>query len=127
MLTILVETEGQDVFPVLDETGKPAGLVTAEALQVVAIESDEMSWILASDLMQPWVSVRLDDDLRTAGMRLLANGIRQIPVMNDAGTVVALLDETDISEWHLGDAQNPTKTPIPPSRPSWGLPQRWKR
>jgi CIC family chloride channel protein len=127
MLGKLVETEWQAVFPVLGDNGKVVGLVTAEALHVVAIESDEMSWILASDLMQPVVSVRMIDDLKCASQRLLTNSLREIPVVDDSGAVVALLDEADLSQWHMRASSEPQNTPLPPSRPSWEPPTRWHR
>jgi CIC family chloride channel protein len=124
MLDKLAEVDWQDVFPVLDANGHALGLVTAESLRVVAAESEGMDWVVALDLMQPVVSVSLDDDLRVATERLLANSLRAIPVINETGKVVGLLDETDITQWHLSGAPETTKSVLPPSRPSWEIPLR---
>jgi chloride channel protein, CIC family len=124
MLEALVATESQDVFPVLNPNGKLVGLVVAGALRVVAVENDEIGWLLAADLMQPAVSVTLDCDLRTASERLLANSLREIPVTDSTGKVWSMLDEMDIAQWHVDAAANAQKTPLPISRPSWELPPR---
>lgn len=124
MLDKLVEVDWQDVFPILDANGKALGLVTAESLRVVAAQSEAMEWAVAVDLMQPLVFVSLDDDLRSATERLLSNSLRALPVLNEVGKVVGLLDETDITQWHLSGAPEVTKSALPPSRPSWELPFR---
>ncbi len=122
MLAILGEAEWQDVFPVVNPSGCLVGLVNSGTLRVVAIENDGIAWLLAADLMQPAVSVSLDNDLRTASARLLANTLREIPVTDLAGHVLALLDEKDIAQWHINAAGSDSKTPLPRSRPSWEVP-----
>jgi CIC family chloride channel protein len=122
MLNVLVEYERQDVFPVTGKDGRLVGLVAAAALRVVAVENEEIGWLLATDLMQPPVSVTLDTDLRTASERLLANGLREIPVVDSSGQVLNLLDEMDIAQWHVSVATHSQKTPLPTSRPSWEIP-----
>ncbi|HTA90625.1 MAG TPA: CBS domain-containing protein, partial [Polyangiaceae bacterium] len=54
-----------------------------------------------ADLMQPVVSVRPDDDLRTATERMVANGLRELPILDRAGHVVGLLDESEVAEVYL--------------------------
>lgn len=122
MLAIMAETDWQDVFPVVDAQGNLAGLVTSGTLRIAAIENEGIAWMLAADLMQPPVSVTLDSDLRTASARLLANTLREIPVTDAIGKVLALLDETDIAQWHMNAAGRESKTPLPLSRPSWEIP-----
>ena len=58
----------------------------------------------------PGIAVKADDDLRTAALALLQHKLREIPVVDDAGQMIGLLDEADISRWYL-DAT--TKTPPP--------------
>jgi CIC family chloride channel protein len=127
MLETLVETDWQDVFPVLDESRRVIGLVTAEALQVVAVENEEMDWVLASDLMRSPVSVTMADDLRTASERLLINGLRDLPVVDENGMVIALLDETDLSQWSMGGAVELRNPITSPSRPNGEGPIRPRR
>jgi CIC family chloride channel protein len=122
MLAIMAETEWQDVFPVVDAQGSLVGLVSSGTLRFAALENDGIAWLLAADLMQPPVCVALDSDLRTASARLLANTLREIPVTDPLGKVLALLDETDIAQWHINAAGRESKTPLPLSRPSWEIP-----
>ncbi|MGC4068095.1 MAG: CBS domain-containing protein [Polyangiaceae bacterium] len=63
--------------------------------------------------MQPPVSVTLDSDLKTVSARLASNGLRAIPVTDDAGRVVSLLDEMDIAHWHRSVQPNSARTPLP--------------
>lgn len=68
----------------------------------------------------PGIAVKADDDLRTAALALLQHKLREIPVVDDAGQMIGLLDEADISRWYL-DAT--TKTPPPVvSEPPGGAP-----
>jgi len=62
----------------------------------------------------PRIAVRAEDDLRTAALALLQHKLREIPVVDEAGQMIGLLDEADISRWYL-DAT--TKTPPPVSTP----------
>jgi chloride channel protein, CIC family len=91
----------QDVFPVLDDAEQVVGLVTTATLRVMSIEFANTRWTLAADLMQPVVSVRADDDLRTATERMVANGLRELPILDHAGHVIGLLDESELAEVYL--------------------------
>ena len=61
-------------------------------------------------VVAPALRVGPEDDLRSATQTLLANKLREIPVVDDAGQIVGLLDEADISRFYL---DNTTKTPPP--------------
>jgi len=93
MMRALESHSAQDVFPVLDPDGRLAGLVRAASLRVLAIEGERSLLLVAEDVMQPPVCVRREDDLRLAAERLLAHGLRQLPVVDDAGRPVGMLDE----------------------------------
>jgi CIC family chloride channel protein len=124
MLGVIAEVEHQEVFPVVDANGKLAGLVMAAALRVIAVENEGAKWLLAADVMQPPVSVTLDNDLGAATERMLSNSLREIPVTDSTGLVLALLDEMDIAQWHVNAAATSQRTPLPTSRPSWEIPVR---
>ena len=124
MLSVLVANEWQDVFPVIGEGRILLGLVTGGALRAVAVDSEEMGWLLAADLMQPPVSVTLDHDLRTASARLLSNTLREIPVTDANGRLLTLLDEMDIAQWQVNASNNSLRTPLPSSRPNSEVPRR---
>ena len=75
----------QDSFPVVDEGGKLRGIIPLDDLRYLATLGDGAAWTIAADLMHPPVSVVPDDDLRTATMRMLANNLREIPVVDGDG------------------------------------------
>ena len=91
----------QEVFPVLDDVERVVGLITASTLRVMSLEFAETRWTLAADLMQPVVSVRPSDDLRTASERMIGNGLRELPVLDGEGRLLGLLDESEIAEVYL--------------------------
>lgn len=100
MLEHLGEATEQDVFPVLDGD-KVVGLVCADALRVLAKESLATPWVLAADVMQPPVIVHPEDDLRRATERLVANGLREVPVVDDTHAIVGFLDEREVAKIYL--------------------------
>jgi CIC family chloride channel protein len=95
------ENPEQDVFPVLDDAGELLGLVTTGTLRIMSLEFPDTRWTLAADLMQQAVSVRTDDDLRTATERMVANGLRELPILDRAGRVIGLLDEAEVAQVYL--------------------------
>lgn len=101
MLERAGESTWQDVFPVVDDDRRLIGLVSADAMRVLAAESGNMSWAVAVDIMQPAISVRSDDDLRVATERLVTNGLREIPVVGEAGDVIGFLDEQEVAKIYL--------------------------
>ncbi|HEY6728055.1 MAG TPA: chloride channel protein [Polyangiaceae bacterium] len=100
MIEQLGEATEQDVFPVV-ENGKVVGLVCADAMRVLAKESTVAPWVLAADIMQPAVVVRPDDDLRSATQRLVANGLREVPVVDHANAIIGFLDEREVAKIYL--------------------------
>ncbi len=105
MLRELADGAGQEVFPVVDATGRMLGIVTSEALSVLATERDDAAWALAADVMLPPVSAGLDDDLRRASEVLVSNGLRALPILDAAGKVIGLLDEAEVAKVYLGAAE----------------------
>lgn len=100
MLEHLGEAAEQDVFPVIDD-GKLVGLVRADAMRVLAKERMVTPWVLAADVMQPPVLVHPDDDVRSATQRLIANGLREVPVVDERGAIVGFLDEREVAQIYL--------------------------
>jgi CIC family chloride channel protein len=101
MLRAVAGYEWQDVFPVLDRTGKMTGIVTAETLRIMASEPDLAPLAVANDAMQPPVALCEGDGLRTAIEVLSANGLREVPVVDGAGKIVGFVDEADIGRAYL--------------------------
>jgi len=100
MLEHLGEATDQDVFPVVEQ-GRVVGLVCADAMRVLAKESLATPWVIATDVMQPPVVVHPDDDLRRATQRLVANGLREVPVVDDANAIIGVLDEREVAKIYL--------------------------
>jgi CIC family chloride channel protein len=84
----------QELFPVLDD-GVLKGLITGEAIRMLASTIESASWVIAADLMRPAVSVEPEDDLRTASKAMLAHGLREIPVIDRKGHVLGVVDEEE--------------------------------
>ncbi len=87
----------QEVFPVVDERAHPHGLVTMATLRSLADDLQSLDWMVAADVMQPPVFVRLRDDMQTAAQRLVANKLRAMPILDDEGHLVGMLDEADVA------------------------------
>src|SRR5262249_182268 len=51
------EAETQEVFPVIDDSGKLVGVVTSAAVRVISASADDAHWAVAVDLMQAPISV----------------------------------------------------------------------
>ncbi len=100
MLGHVSEATWQDVFPVIDG-GKMVGLVSADAMRVLAKERKETPWALAADIMQPPVFVHPEDDLRSATERLVANGLREVPVVDGTNAIIGFLDEREVAKIYL--------------------------
>jgi CIC family chloride channel protein len=117
MLRHLGEATWQDVFPVLDRDDKLIGLVSSDLMRVLATEGKDTPWALAADIMQPAVWVKPEDDLRDASQRIVANGLRELPVVDDQQRVVGFLDEREVAKVYLKAAARADETPLPPSNP----------
>ncbi|HEY8143687.1 MAG TPA: chloride channel protein [Kofleriaceae bacterium] len=101
MLVVAGELTAQDVFPVLDDAGVLRGLVTADSLRFLAADRDGTAWAVAADLMIPPITVIAGDDLRCAAERLVSNGLRELPVVGEDGSIVGFIDEAEIARVYL--------------------------
>lgn len=101
MLEKISEATWQDVFPVVDAAERLTGLVTSDGLRVLANEGGDLPWAIAADVMQAPVSVQPKDDLRMATERIVNHGLREIPVVDERGSIVGFLDEADVAAIYL--------------------------
>lgn len=101
MLRKVGDATWQDVFPVVEPDGSLTGLVSAEAVRVLAAEQRDVTWVVAADLMQPAVTLRPEDDLHVATERLVQSGLRELPVVGGQGEILGFLDEADIARIYL--------------------------
>jgi CIC family chloride channel protein len=113
MLRQALDAVRQEVFPVVGPDDVILGLIAAQAMRVLAAESEDSRWVVAADIMQAPVSVRPDDDLRIATQVLLERGLRELPVVDEAGRVIGFLDEADIAQVYVSAARRADTVPTP--------------
>jgi CIC family chloride channel protein len=94
-------SEHQRVFPVLDADRHLLGIITPDELEILAAEPELLPLTTASDLMRSPVSVQPGDTLRTALDAMVKNGISQVPVIDDTGHFLCLIDEAQIAKAYL--------------------------
>ncbi|HEY4102724.1 MAG TPA: chloride channel protein [Polyangiaceae bacterium] len=92
---------GQEVFPIIGADGRLSGLISSTTMRVLSAERSHATWTLAADLMQDPVSVRLEDDLRTATEAMVKNELRELPVVSAENFVLGMVDESDIAAIYL--------------------------
>lgn len=91
----------QKVFPIVDASRKLVGLVTNDEIALLQGEPHLELLVTASDLMRGPACVRMHDDMRTVFELMRAEGLREIPVVDDEGCVLGLVDEADIAQVYL--------------------------
>jgi CIC family chloride channel protein len=104
MLRRVGDAAWQDVFPVVEPDGSLTGLVSADAIRMLASEQRDATWVVAADLMQPPVTVGPDDDLHVATEKLVQNGLRELPVVGAKGDILGFLDEAEVARVYLRSA-----------------------
>jgi CIC family chloride channel protein len=92
---------GQRVFPVLDAEQKLVGLVTAEELAVLAAEPELELLVNAQDMMRPPIGLHTDDGLLAALELMNAQRLRELPVLDQDGRVVGVIDDAAIVQAYL--------------------------
>jgi CIC family chloride channel protein len=98
---LVLRAVGQEVYPVVDESGCLLGLITSEDLRLLEREPELELVVAAADIMRAPVSARLGDDLHVALARMLENGLRRLPVLDEGGRVAGLVDEAAIGKAYL--------------------------
>jgi CIC family chloride channel protein len=101
ILAHVADQSWQDVFPVLDDKGTLCGIIPTDAIRFLASLPDGTSWTIAADLMHPPVAVSPDDDLRDAARLMLANGLRELPVVDEHDCVIGFLDEAEATKAYV--------------------------
>jgi CIC family chloride channel protein len=96
LLRRLPEATGQDVFPVVDERGRLTGVVSSESVRLLAGLQSAHAVTCAADLAGPPLATRLDDELKDAAATMLAQGLRELPVVDADGTLLGLLRDADV-------------------------------
>ena len=91
----------QKVFPIVDASLKLIGLVTADEIVLLQGEPQLELLVTASDVMRPPVGVRVHDDMRTVFELMRSEGLREVPVVDEDGRVLGLVDEADVAQVYL--------------------------
>jgi CIC family chloride channel protein len=97
VLAGIADNPDQEVFPVVDPGNALVGLISGDTLRYLASHRDIEAWALAADIMQPPLTLRGDTDLRTAILTMNERGVREVPVVDDEGRILGLVDEQDAS------------------------------
>ena len=91
----------QDAFPVLGPDGSLVGVISADILRTTAAEPELSAFALADDMMSAPLFTREDEELNVALERMLINSVRELVVTNEAGRVIGLVDEAEITSVYL--------------------------
>jgi CIC family chloride channel protein len=107
----LGEESWQGIYPVVDLEERLKGIIPAEALRYLG-KARDLAWTIAADVMHPAVFVRADDNLRRATTLMIDHRLRELPVVDTDGKVIAFIDEHEAAKGYL-DATAPPQPPAP--------------
>jgi CIC family chloride channel protein len=91
----------RDVYPVVDGDRRLVGIVTTEELRMLSADPELQLLTTASDLMRPPKSVRADDHMRSALDAMVSIGCQELPVTDDAGRFIGMVDEVNLAQAYL--------------------------
>ncbi|HXU72295.1 MAG TPA: CBS domain-containing protein [Polyangia bacterium] len=84
--------------PVVDDAGRPLGMLTRSDLLGAAIEKPAPSTV--ADIMMPIAYTLAENDPLSRGAALMAaEGVHHLPVLGDQGRVVGLISTLDVTRW----------------------------
>jgi CIC family chloride channel protein len=92
----LPEASGQDAIPVVDDGGVLVGLIPADTVTFLATNRQLEGVTIAADILEPPVSVHPDGDLYAAATGMMTRGMHCLPVTDEAGQLLGLLDERSV-------------------------------
>ncbi|HET9627317.1 MAG TPA: chloride channel protein [Kofleriaceae bacterium] len=102
LLSDLATAGRQELFPVLDSNEALIGMILLEDLTLLAGEPALQNGLVnAADIMRPPIALADHDLLRTAYDRLMASGLRELPVLDGNQRVVALISDVAIAHAYL--------------------------
>ncbi|HEY3822058.1 MAG TPA: chloride channel protein [Polyangiaceae bacterium] len=105
-----IEEPTQVISPVVDETGKVIGVITADEMAILSAEPELLALVNAADLMRPPVFVDADDDVGYALQTMISSGLSQLPILDKEGRCVGMVTEDDIAKAYLR-VQRPKSIP----------------
>ncbi|MCA9587122.1 MAG: chloride channel protein [Myxococcales bacterium] len=102
----------QDVFPVVDVDGKIIGVITNEELRILAAEPELALIVNAQDLMRPPFAVHTGTSLRAVFELMRAEGIRELPVLDEEDRIVGFIDEGAVAHAYLRATDGPPPSTV---------------
>ena len=103
------EHRPQDVYPVVNDAQHLIGLITVDDLSLLSSEPKLVLLTNAVDLMRPAFSVHPQDSLRTALEAMVSYGVREIPVTEDGGCLLGLVDEATFAIAYMQSRSTPKR------------------
>jgi CIC family chloride channel protein len=91
---------GQPVIPIVDASGRYAGLIDATTLLALSADQD-LRGIIAVDLAGPAVGAERGEPVRDAVARILDAGLSHVPIV-ERGRVIGMLSLSDVVKTALG-------------------------
>ena len=92
--------DGVFTYPVVDVARRVLGIVTQEEIRILAGSPELMHVATASDLMRAAVTIRHGDEVALAMERMLASGLRELPVVDATGRLLGIVDDKAIVMAH---------------------------
>jgi CIC family chloride channel protein len=114
VVRVVAEVPGQNTFPVMNDAGRMAGLITADAVLALRSDRDLHGLAVAADLMQAPASVTTEFDLQRAAELMLSSGLKQIPIVDGDGKLLGVLEEGDVARAYVR-AMTAPRSGDPPS------------
>jgi CIC family chloride channel protein len=90
----------QEVFPVLDG-GRLVGIITLGDLMTVASRGSLEGVVNAADIMRDPIALRQGEDLRAAFEAMRAEGVRELPVVDEEGRIIGFASEASIAHAYI--------------------------
>jgi CIC family chloride channel protein len=101
MLRIQHAHATQRVFPVIDDAGKLRGVVPADLLSELDAETGLEHLVTAADVAVTCMTLRVGDDMRVALEVVRGTDLAAVPVLDENGHVVGLIDESTVAHAYL--------------------------
>jgi chloride channel protein, CIC family len=114
LIAAATNSSRQQVFPVLNGEDRLVGLITLDHVAELASEPELDMLTIASDVMQAPVFLRPSDDLRSAFESMVSNDTRELPVVDEVGRVIAMVEESAIARAYLGARHRASTVPASP-------------
>ncbi len=95
------EHRPQDVYPVLDDHQHFVGIISVDDLTFLSSEPELILLTNAVDLMRTPLSVQPQDSLRSALEAMVTHSVREIPVTDEDGHLIGLIDEATFAKTYL--------------------------